>query len=356
MPRTFSRLTLFFALLLLVTTGLVIGQSGPGNPRVATSQVSLGDTRREPGALRIATYNVEHFNRMFDQAAMPPRSRDMTEYFRDDEDLYEVARTIGLASFDADIIGIQECTSQKWLEQFNKEYLRGRYEYVKVFNTNVEGQWLGLLAKPGFKALDVREFHKDVDPVREPALRRAKEQAGIWEKNLLFSRGPSFVLLQTPSGQKLWVGVTHVKSKYGNSEAVTKWRIRELQRTREIAGELIAEGATDMLVLLGDFNDDFGLDYHEKAIGEDAIATMLAGKGSESLTCLTRPLVQADPKLSTYHCQIKPPQYRSFIDHIFASPALAKTARRTWVVTDPIAAVASDHYPVVTELRIPARR
>lgn len=304
--------------------------------------------------LRVATYNIEHFNRMFDQTRMPYRSRELTELFRDEEDQYEVARTMKLADFDADIIAIQECCDQEMLEYFNKECLDGRYAYVKVFRGNVPGQYLGMLAKPGFEALDVREYFDVVDPVDDPRIRRTKERAGLAEKNLLFSRGPAFVKFRTPGGSTMWVGCTHVKSKSGNSEAVTEWRIRELRKTRDICEKLIS-GDTDKLVLLGDFNDDFGKDRHEQTVGTDAVAVMLDGEGKTKLTALTLPLVQKDKTLATYHCEIKPPTYRSFIDHVFVSASLAKDAKKTWVVDDPIAAVASDHYPVVAEFELPAK-
>jgi endonuclease/exonuclease/phosphatase family metal-dependent hydrolase len=45
---------------------------------------------------------------------------------------------------------------------------------------------------------------------------------------------------------------------------------------------------------------------------------------------------------------------RSFLDHVFLSPALAEGLKRTIIIDDPIAAVASDHYPVVVEVELPA--
>jgi endonuclease/exonuclease/phosphatase family metal-dependent hydrolase len=302
------------------------------------------------GVVRIATYNVEHMNKMFDQHLLPERSRERTEMWRDEEDQYEVAQVLKL--MDADIVGLQECCGREMLEAFNERWLGGMYEFVHVFPSNTEGQWLGMLAKPGFTPVEVREAYlKDVDPVRDPALAGAKKHYGIAEDNLLFSRGPGFVKFATPGGDEVWVGVTHVKSKYGNNEAVTKWRIRELERTRAICGELAVAGP-EHVVMLGDFNDDFGKDRHEEALGRDAVATMVQGEGREKLVCLSQSLAEADPKLATYHCELKPPTYRSFIDHIFVTPSAAEVAENTRVVRPPVAAVASDHYPVVTDLKL----
>ncbi len=327
----------------------------PRRPAVAAPPAEPEPTAPKGGReLRVATYNVEHFMRMFDQALMPERSRDRTEYFRDDEDLYEVARTMRLDALRADVIAIQECCSQEMLERFNRERLDGAYEFVKVFPSNVDGQYLGMLARAGLRVLEMREhYHLEPDPVDDPAIRGIKERAGLAEKNLLFSRGPAFVKFRAEGGPTFWVGVTHVKSKYGDSEAVAKWRIREVRRTRDICLELLADSDTDLLLMCGDFNDDFGMDRNEKQAGADAVGAMLEPKGSVRLTCLTRPLAQKDPRLATYHCELKPPKYRSFIDHIFASRAAARIVERKYVVDDAIAAVASDHYPVVAVLRLP---
>jgi endonuclease/exonuclease/phosphatase family metal-dependent hydrolase len=306
--------------------------------------------------VRLATYNIEHFMKMFDQLRLPERSRNRTEQFRDEEDLYEVAATICLPRFDADIIGIQECCDQESLELFNKRWLGGRYEYVKVFPVNVPGQWLGLLAKPGYKVLEVRaKYYLDKDPVDDPAIRSYKRRENLMPGNRLFSRGPAFVKFRTPGGSELWVGVTHVKSKYGNSPAVTRWRIRELERTREICGELAGEDGENMVVMLGDFNDSFGKDRIEKEVGADAVATMVSGEGPEKMTCPSLAVSKETPKLATYHCKIKPPTYRDFIDHIFLSRAAARRHRKTYVIADPVAVVASDHLPVVTVLSLPEK-
>jgi len=319
----------------------------------ATTNVAAAQTAE---TVKLATYNVEHFGKMFDQVQMPYRSRNRTELFRDEEDLYEVARTIQLDRLDPDLLAIQECCEQRHLETFNQRWLGGKYAFVKVFPGNTDGQFLGVLAKPGFEPLAVKDrYYREADSVDNPALRAAKAKDRLDRGNLLFPRGPVFVKFRTPGGHVIWVGCTHVKSKYGNNEVVTRWRVRELQRTRAICGELLATGETDLLAIVGDFNDDFGQDRHEKAVGADAVATMLAGQGTQRLTCLTKPLVEADPAKSTYHCQIKPPTYRSFLDHIFVSPALARAARQTYVVDDPIAAAASDHYPVVSVFSLPRK-
>lgn len=286
----------------------------------------------------IATWNIEHFMMLFDQEMMPERSRNMTEYYRDDEDLYEIARTMKLPQMDADVVLIQEGPTQAMLELFVRERLDGRYAFVKSFEGNTEGQYLCMLIKPGFRVLQERVYKDDKDPV---------------SGRMLFSRGPAFVLLETPKGRRIWIGTTHAKSKSDNSRSVTEWRIREMLRTRQICKELLEEGQTTYLLIGGDFNDDFGMDSFERSVGEDAVAVMLKGEGKEKLICLDEEIWKKNPQAASYHCEIKPPRYRSFLDHFFVSPALAKRLKEIALVDEPIAAVASDHYPLVVRLAWP---
>ncbi len=292
-------------------------------------------------AIRIATYNIEHFSRMFDQEKLPKSNRNRTEYFRDEEDLYEVARTIKLKEFDPDILCVQECCDQEMLELFNRKWLENKYEFVKVFPGNTENMYLGILAKKGIVPMATKDqYYLERDPASN--------------SKTLFSRGPVFVKFQTPKGNRFWVGTTHIKSKYRNSKRATQRRIKQITRIRAICEELLADGETDKLVILGDFNDDLGLDEYEKELGQDAISIMNKGKGKEKLVSLNNRINGAIDKISTYHCEIEPPKYRSILDYIFASPTMASYEKNTRIIDNPIAAVASNHYPVVATFEFPA--
>ena len=304
--------------------------------------------------VRIATYNIENFARFFDQHDLPFEKKDKTEFFRDEEDLYEVARVIKSPAMNADIVVLQEACSEKHLQEFNSHWLWRKYDLVKVLpNNTTREQNTAILARKGFVPLEIRSFRNEPDPVDDPKLRNLKQSAGLGKGNLLFARGPAFVLFQTPKGNRIWVGTDHTKSKYGNSEAVTKWRIRATRRLREICGELIKEHKTPWLYVGGDFNDSFGLDEHERKLGQDSVRQMVVGQGDEKLVSLTLPLVEKDPKRVSYHGEIKPARLQAFVDHVFASPALAALCKGVTVVDPPIAAVASDHYPVVAEFALP---
>lgn len=320
-------------------------------PTVALMLVLSASALAEP--VKVATYNVERFMSKFDQFLLPERAREQQEQWDDEEDLYEIARTIKLPDFDADIIAFEEAGTQPTLEMFNHDWLGGKYAFVRAFETNSPGQHVAIMAKPGFEVLEVRDqVYLETDPVKDDSLDYAKRDYGGLELNRLFPRGPGFVKFRTPGGQVIWVGATHVKSKGGNSRAVTAWRIREVQRTRDIVLELASQPDVDGVIMLGDFNDDFGQDRYEEQAGADAVATMLAPQPNGQLVSPTQAYVQQHPDVATYHCEIKPPRYRSFIDHVFVTQGLANAVQNTQVISDPIAAVASDHYPVVVTLEL----
>ncbi len=289
--------------------------------------------------VKVATYNVEHFMKMFDQQRMPERSREMTEFYRDEEDQYEVARVISLPEMDPDIICIQECCDQEMLELFNNEMLKGKYSFVKVFNGNSDSQMLAMMAKKGFEPVKIDEYYQMKD---------AGYRDGTSD---LFGRGPAFVKFETPGGNMLWVGTTHAKSKYNDSANIVKWRARQVDTLREICEKYIEQG--DIYVCLqGDFNDSFGKDKNEEKAGIDAVARALEGK--HLLKCATKKL--QDSGKNSYHCKIKPPTYRSFLDHVFMSEKLSDRLETIRLIEDPIAEVASDHLPVVMTYNLPDQK
>src|SRR5438477_6338918 len=234
--------------------------------------------------ITVATYNIELFHQHFSATTKPTGDRELTSRLRADadKDLWMISQVILDPKFNPDILCIEECCEQDELEKFNHEWLKDAYATVIVFPTNTERhQTLGMMLKPNFKVLEKKDqYYLEPDPV------------GNERGNRLFARGPSFVLVQSPGGYKFWVGVTHMKSKSGNSVDVTKWRLREAKRTHEIIKELekIAPGGDVMLV--GDMNDELGYQEFEQEAGGDAIAT-LVGPPDDGLALETKPLIEA---------------------------------------------------------------
>jgi endonuclease/exonuclease/phosphatase family metal-dependent hydrolase len=106
---------------------------------------------------------------------------------------------------------------------------------------------------------------------------------------------------------------------------------------------------------MGDFNDDFGMDSYEKGLGIDGMEMMVKGSGDEKLICLDEKIWKSDPDAASYHCEIKPKKFRSFIDHAFASPDLAASLKSITVIKESIAYVASDHLPILCIFDLPVQ-
>jgi hypothetical protein len=289
--------------------------------------------------IKVGTYNVEVFHQRFASTTRPTGDRDLTTRLRNsaDKDNWMTSTVILDPKFNPDVLCIEECCELDELEKFNKQWLKGAYETVVVFPTNTDRhQTLGMLLKPGFKIVEKKDqYYLEPDPV-------GNERGGR-----LFARGPSFVLIESPGGYKFWLGLNHMKSKSGNSVDVTKWRIREAKRTHEIMKELekIAPGGDVMLV--GDMNDELGIQEFEQEAGGDAIAA-LVGPPEDGVVLATKPLIDAGQISYGGYWR---PDYRAFIDQILVTKNMKDQIEEVKVFQDGLAKAASDHYPVYIRIK-----
>ena len=302
---------------------------------IVSVQTAHGET------ITIGTYNIERFQEHFpDTKAIV--DKDLAGFVRSaaDKANWMASEVILNPKFSPDILVIEECCDQDDLDKFNKQWLKEAYETVLVFPSNSERhQSLALMAKPGFKVLEKKDqYYLEKDP-----------GGGNERGDRLFARGPVFCKVQSPSGYTFWVGVTHQKSKGGNSVEVTKWRKREASRTHEIMKELEKAGPDDV-ILLGDMNDEFGIQEYELEAGGDVIADLI-GSPADGFILATKPL--SDAARISYGGYWKP-TYRSFIDHIVISKGVKDQVEEVEIVTDGLAQAASDHYPVYIRIKTDA--
>ena len=309
---------------------------------------------RDPGVVRLATYNVENWRTHFEafhaskddavKAAMKSlkgtAGEDVMENLRyaNDEDQWEIAQVLLDPAFSPDVLVVQEGPPQSDLDYFNKKWLEGMYATVIVFPSNTtRDQNLCALLKPGFRVVETRDkYHDEPDTI--------ENKYG----DKLFARGPAFLLVEAPTGYRFWVGTTHQKSKGGNSTEVTAWRNREAARTHEIMTQLAAEGPAGV-ILMGDTNDELGLQGYEVNPGSGGDATAsLVGPPADGFVLETKPLIDAGA--FSYGGYFKT-DYRSFIDQIVVSPGAAAEVVGVGVNATPVAAMASDHYPVYVDLK-----
>jgi hypothetical protein len=301
--------------------------------------------------ITVATYNIENFkehflarrvaeekvvNKIKDEEVRKTVA-DMLAELRNanDEDNWETAQVILDPKFSPDILVFEEGCDQADLDEFNKKWLGGAYETAIVFPGNSgRGQTVGLLAKPGFKVVDRKDqYYLEPDSV--------KNERG----DRLFARGPAFALIQTPSGYRFWVGVTHQKSKSGNNVEVTQWRNREAKRTHAIIKEIERQGPSDVM-LLGDMNDELGVQQYEQEGGGDTIAN-LVGPPEDGLELVTRKL--AESGVNSYNGYWRT-DFRSFIDHVIVTKSMKDQIEDVNVFHDEFTPVSSDHAPVYVKI------
>jgi endonuclease/exonuclease/phosphatase family metal-dependent hydrolase len=317
---------------------LLLGLGFATNGYAQTTQPAADPT------ITIATYNIENWKDHFvghkmSQAPTTQRlDRELINQERrqNDEDNWEIAMVISDPAFRPDILVVQEGCAENDLEFFNRRWLNNLYETVLVLNTNTErDQHLNVLLKPGFKIIDRKDkYHEEPDTVPND------------RGNRLFARGPGFLLIESPTGYRFWVGTTHQKSKGGNNVAVTQWRNREAIRTHEIMKELSAAGPEDV-ILLGDMNDELGIQEFETEAGGDTIA-LLVGPPEDGFVLATEELAKSGVQSFGGYWNAK---HRSFIDHIVTTSSMKDQILSVQVVSPPLAPVASDHYPVMITIK-----
>jgi endonuclease/exonuclease/phosphatase family metal-dependent hydrolase len=298
--------------------------------------------------ISLATYNIEHFETRFEayRLSKTPEAKESelvkelvdAERRQNEEDQWEISQVIADPAFNPDILVIQEGCSESNLRYFNKRWLNGAYETAIVFPTNTDrNQNLGMMLKPGFKIV-----------ARKDKYHLEKDEIDNGRGGFLFARGPAFCLIETPSGYRFWVGVTHQKSKSGNSVEVSAWRNREAKRTHEIMLELQKSGPEDVM-LLGDMNDDLGVGEFEDdpKSGGDSIAT-LVGPAKDKFVLVTEKLAKAGEISFGGYWNTK---YRSFIDHVLVTPGMKDQIENVSVFRGSLAAAASDHFPVIVKVK-----
>ena len=295
-----------------------------------------------PEPVRVVSYNVENFRENFTAFQLQKKYRDADlpedvidlidrERREDREENLEVAAVI--LELRPDVLALQESAGKRDLEYFNKEFLGGHFGTIVELPTNTDrDQHLCVMLRPGFEV------------VRQVSLAEMPDADDLNERgDRLFARGPGFLLIETPGGERFWLGNTHQKSKGGNSALVTRWRNAEARATRDEMLEL-ADGREKDVLLVGDMNDDLGLGEYEAEGGGDVMANFTDG-----VALLTRPLIDAG---AVSYVGYGGSDRTSMIDHAVATKTLAGQVDSVELHAGPMTAVASDHLPLIVDLKL----
>jgi hypothetical protein len=341
--------------------------------------------------VRIATYNVEWFNALFDNAG-----RLLTDGKWSGR--YDVTRADQIAALahvfrhiDADAVMVIEAPDQngkrqtvRALEAFARAAgIRAR-KAVMGFMNDTE-QEIALLFDPD--ALAPRH-----DPQGDAQTDdRAPRFDGSFKIDLdidatldvvTFSKPPLELACTSAGGTAFRLIGVHIKSKapHGARNAEEATRIAIANRRKQLAQciwlrQRVEEhlARQESLIVLGDFNDGPGLDEYEHLFGRSGveIAMGLDGSGSSPRQKLHDPHARramsrklaAHPATARFYLPTEKRYLSALLDYIMVSPDLAATgpAWRIWhPFDDPdcyrdlelreALLTASDHYPVTIDI------
>lgn len=307
---------------------------------------------RTAGAIRLATYNVENLFDDKDDPALTGRNDDaaMTK-----PEPAQAAVAAALRAVDADIVALQEVESLEALVWFRDRHLSGMgYEHVVSVDTGDDrGIENAVLSR--FPLKDVKVWPGLALGGVHPAGRdeAAQKLAG---QPLAFKRSPLRVTATVPAARaadagnaeaatdyELTLFVVHQKS---GGRATAYWRDAEARKTAELAREFAAAKPGANVVILGDFNAEA---KHE------GVQAYLAG----GMVDLFAGRPERDPG-TTSHASGRKIDFLLFNadamrEVVLESRFVLGTPNRPegadWRTTPAPAGWASDHYPVVVDIR-----
>jgi endonuclease/exonuclease/phosphatase family metal-dependent hydrolase len=283
------------------------GEPTPGEPAAGTKS-----------RLRVATFNVWNLLDAHDDpyssdertAAKPPRQQ---------RQLAEALRTL-----DADVVALQEVESSGVLRAFLTDYLPdlGYDEHALVEGNDPRGIDVALVS-------------------RWPLGRVTSHAALRWEDKRghdgRFTRDLLCVEVLPEAGTPFEVWGVHLRSNGEDPQAAQLVRTAEARAVRHLLEQRLQREPRARILLAGDFNEPL----------DGPALRVLLDPDRPRLACLGLDIRPAERVTYTR------PNYRSMIDFLLASPAMAEDycPGSCRIQASPPGGNGSDHLPVVAEFR-----
>jgi exonuclease III len=312
---------------------------------------------------RIASYNVENMNKLFNKKTG----------FSADAKQKNTALSSTMHNMKADIAGIIESDYKlENLELFVKQSQLSKLNYHIAKSPVDRGkQDLVFFYRDPFEVISIDEnisfyndWYEDIDA------------DGIIEK-LGFQRKPLEVLFRNKdNGTEFLIILVSFKSK-GVFSAVDLYKYEHLalanrkklfaqsKKVRERVENLMIESPELPFIVMGDINDEIGLDHFQKMLGASAVETIMGNifRPNRILHNTLWHLIDEKRPDKVWSVDYPEPivgtdrRHKSLIDHIFVSPSMitenAKmklVAESGTVFNEKVANDASDHLPVFCEV------
>ncbi len=347
-----------------------------------------------PRPLRLATYNVEWMNALFDDAGRLLFDHELSARYKVTRAMQLEALGIVFTALDADGIIIIEApdTSHRRstvtaLQSFARQFgLRARNAMIG-FASGTE-QEIAFLYDPDRLTVghDPRgapaNSHGAPGAPRFDTILRYDFNADGVDEAISFSKPPLEITALDGDRTLHLIGV-HAKSKGPHGQVSPedfrrisidnrRKQLAECHWLRRRAEEHLTAG--ENLIVMGDFNDGPGIDKYERVFGKSGVEVVMGLDGPVPLQ-LTEPhalmaLTQhigLHPTTARFWLAPQKAYFEALLDFIMVSPDLAAT-KPVWRIWHPfndpkIMAVpelrdailtASDHFPVTIELTLPA--
>lgn len=346
---------------------------------------------RKPRLMRVATYNVEWFNNLFDDNGgllMDDRWSGRQNVTRAQQ-----IEALGLVftALDADAVVVIEAPDQnrrrssvKALETFAQTFDLSARKAIIGFENDTQ-QEIALLYNPD----RLRAYHDPKgDETGKKGSRTAPRFDGVFRIDLdidatedlvRFSKPPLELALKTESGFAFRMIGAHLKSKapHGARTPAEAMKLSILNRRKQLAQAIwlrqrIEEhlDAGEPLMVLGDLNDGPGLDEYEGLFGHSSVEIVLGeGDAAKLFDPHAKQVLQrrigAHLSSARFYIPAQKRYLQALLDYIMVSPELAarKPDWRIWhpfddpdcwalpELRDALLA-ASDHFPVTLDIAL----
>lgn len=290
----------------VVALALVVGRAGAGAEET----------------LRVATYNVQNYTRA---------DRRAPEGFRPEypkPEAEKAALRAVIRELDADVLALQEMGGPEYLAELRRDLAAEglSYPYGEAMMAADEERGLAVLSRVPLGAV---KGHRDL-----MAKWRGAEEAVAVRRGLLQVDVPR-------AGGAVTLFVVHLKSRLAadrDDPLSEDQRVAEAQAVRNRVLDVFPEPGAAKFIVLGDFNDVPGSRTLQaiETRGKTKIATWLEAADSRGHRWT--------------HAYARQAVYSRF-DQIFVSAGLSEAVGRCWIADSAAVAAASDHRPVVVELR-----
>jgi hypothetical protein len=345
-----------------------------------------------PERYRLATYNCEWFNALFDDRGNLLADNVLSSRYETSRAEQLTALGIVFAALDADAVMVIEApdtnrrrSSVKALERFAATMgLRAR-RAVTGFPSETE-QEITLIYDPD--RLTVRHDPQGLWPLpggstalpRFDGIFRGANVPGHAAEPTRFSKPPLELALETKGGKTLRMIGVHAKSKapHGAHGQADLKRIALLNRRKQIAECQWLRARVDMhllagdsLIVLGDLNDGPGLDEYEQMFGKSGVEIVMGYGGAApqlfdphaELALASK--VGVSPTSARFYIAPQKQYFEALLDFVMVSPDLVKPDSdwriwhpfndpKIWKVPELRDALltASDHFPVTLDLSL----